>query len=150
MFEIDSSANYQKAVSSVNKGDEITVYGTVEKSNSFTNANGGTVVVPVINIARLDECSGYETCTSVTQTVFPAGITQSSAQTSSTVNSNLPPLTAYKGKLNTVLPGIQFFIGTPQVYTALAGTYTQPSTGDQYVVEYIQITNQSSNLQVNY
>jgi len=78
MLEIDSSINYQKVVSSVNKLNAVIAYGTIEKTTSFTKySTNGTVIVPVININRLDGCNSILICTDddkSLQTIFPAGI----------------------------------------------------------------------------
>ena len=154
MLEIDSSANYQKVVSSVNKLNAVIAYGTIEKTTAFTKySTNGTIIVPVVNIARLDACTSLLICTSddkTLQTVFPAGITQTSGQNSQTTATTptLPPPVAYKGRLNDILSGIKFFVGTPQEYTP-TDTDGQPTSGNKFVLEFIQINNQSTS-QINY
>jgi hypothetical protein len=70
MLEINSSDNYQSAVSVLNKLSAVTAYGTIESSTPFTMVNGGTEDIPTIKVVRLDSCNSQIACTGVAQTIF--------------------------------------------------------------------------------
>ena len=57
-LQIADPTNYQKATASVNKGDIVSVYGVGEKSGSFTSATGGSHLIPVVKVLRLDGKEG--------------------------------------------------------------------------------------------
>ena len=75
MLQIDSSDNYQQAISVLNKISPIVAYGTVVASSPFTTTSGGTLDIPTIKVVRLDTCSGTGSslgclASSTTQTIF--------------------------------------------------------------------------------
>lgn len=59
VLKIDDTILYQKATSSLNKGDYINVYGIGEKSSNFTSSSGDSSTLPAIKILRIDKCDMY-------------------------------------------------------------------------------------------
>ena len=71
MFKISSTADYQKAVAALQYEDLIGVYGYGAPSEYFTNGNGQKILMPVINVVRMD----------ITGACGPSGCGESSATT---------------------------------------------------------------------
>ena len=135
--------------------DIVTVYGYLEGSYTYTSQANFQITLPSFVACDIEKNSPTVTKTpAVTQTkTYKAPQTNSSPVVTSNptpapTTPSLPPSVAYKGKLNDILPGIQFFVGTPQDYTS-TDSYNQPQPGNKFITEFIQINNQS-NIQFHY
>ncbi len=102
MLQINSSTNYQQAVSTLTKGDSITAYGTITASQNFTDPLGIVSIIPVLNIVRIDKCNTSLSCSVNVglQTVFPYTPSQS---ISNNANNNFVSISAIQQNPNLYL-----------------------------------------------
>jgi uncharacterized membrane protein YcgQ (UPF0703/DUF1980 family) len=143
---------YQNQTNAV-ADDIVTVYGQLTGTKTYKSQANYSITIPSMDACIVEKyvakpiTQNQQKTPAVVQTQTTSEPTNN-LQTNTVTTPTLPPLVAYKGRLNDMLPGIQFFVGTPQDYTS-TDTYTQPASGNKFVSEFIQINNQS-NIQVYY
>ena len=116
-LQIDNDASYQTATQSLNKLDAAVAYGTIGTSNTFYTAAGGVLVLPTLQVVRLDKCGSQLFCnqSNTPQTIFSPStasvntttdVPQQSSPTTTqaptpapqTDNQNISPVSAPHGR----------------------------------------------------